>query len=87
MGMTEEQDLMIEVCPATVPTDGPGKRGCEYLPHFPCPAWGLETGPRWEGPGLFTLSTEQLAAMRLEPGRGSAQGGSWNPVSDTQKTR
>ena len=80
MGMTEEQDLMTEVCPATVPTDGQGKRGCEYHPHFPCPTWGLETGPRWEGPGLFTLSTEQLAAMRPEPGRGSAQGSSWNSV-------
>ena len=58
MGMTGEQDLMTEICPATVLTDALGKCGFEYLPGFPCPAWGLEIGPHWEGPGLFTLSTE-----------------------------
>lgn len=69
IGLTGESELVTEAHPATVPTDGDGVQpgdgdGC------------------WLGGAraVYSEHREQSTAMTQEPGRGTAQGGSWNSV-------
>ena len=72
---------MTDVHPATVPTDG--SQGKEAENASPLPMFSLGTGDRsWlrGARAVYSGHREQSTAMTQEPGRGAAQGGSWNSV-------
>jgi hypothetical protein len=64
---------------STVLTMNVGKESDNVSPSFPCLPWGLETCRCWEGPGIFTLSSEKVNNEGKSTGGDTAQGRLQNP--------